>query len=640
MTRSRIQFKRPISRRFPSFAAGLTLALAGCPGLPGETTEGVTIGETTTDEMTTGEMTTGATTTAATTGATEPTTGETTTEGEPTSTAGPEHCGTITTDEVWAPDLNPHVITCDVLLEGGTLTIAPGTQILAVDDHGLLVAKNGGTANLDVRGTADAPVLFAGQSGAAPGQWKGISVHPAAGAVSLVHTTIDAGGGLNATAGLRVEGAEIHVDHLNVTNADEWGVDFHREGRLSADSVGLQIHGVAGWPVRIDPNWADTVPADESDYTGNTNDGIYVEAPNDLLTIRRTSEWEDLGVAYHAFDSLRLEGEAANPAVLTLLDGVVVKFGENSALAVSADGGRAGVIARGTADRPVTLTSMDSLDRGAWSGVEIGDNADDASLDLTHTVIEWGGGFNSTACLFTEAVELRVEALTLRGCEGAGFVLQNGAFAAASSGLRVTDSERAGELHVPQVHTLPVEGIDLTGNDLDAVSVVTLGPQTLTKPVTWRPPGVPYRIEDPVALEGTGNAPAVLTIAAGTTLGFVHGARIDVSRAGGAAGLRAIGTADAPIVFTGADAFDPGAWSGILIFDGAVDGDTILDHAEVRWGGGLNSEANVRITGASPTIRDTLIAGSDCWGIQLLMGASPTLENVTYEDNTCGDITP
>lgn len=630
MTPSRPTLQRPISRRVPSSsAAGLTLALAACPGLPGDTTDATTTTVDTTTTDTTGEPT----------GSTVPTTTDETTGG-PVSTAGPEHCGTITADEVWAPDLNPHVITCDVLLEGGTLTIEPGTQILAADDHGLLVSKNGGTAHLDVRGTEAAPVLFAGQSGAAPGQWKGISVHPAAGDVSFAHTTIDAGGGFNSTAGLRIEGVEVRIDHLTVTNAEEWGLDLHREGRLSAEAVGLQIHGVAGWPVRVDPDWVDTLPALDSDYTGNTNDGIHIEAPNDLLTIRRTSEWEDLGVAYHAFDSLSLEGDAQNPAVLTLLDGVVVMFAEKAALEVAADGGRAGLVTKGTAERPVTLTSMSSLDRGAWSGLAIADDADDAALHLAHTVIEWGGGFNSTACLTTEAVELRVEALTLRGCEGAGFVLQNGAFADGSSGLRVTDSERVGEVHVPHVHTMPVDGIDLTGNDLDVVSVVTLGPESLTEAVTWRDLGVPYRVEDPLSLEGTANAPAVLTIEAGTTLAFVGGARLELSRDGGAAGLRAIGTADAPIVFTGADAFDPGAWTGIVIHGNAVDADTVLEHAEVRWGGGFNSEANIRIIDASPTIRDSVIAGSDCWGIQLQSGAAPTLANVTYENNACGDITP
>lgn len=623
--RSLIQ--RPIARPSLSrYAAALLLALAGCPPIAGDTTDGST---TTDDTTTTDTPTTGEETEAPTTG-----TG-------PTSTAGPEHCGTITADEVWAPDLNPHVLTCDVLLEGGTLTIEPGTQVLAADGNGLLVAKNGGTAHLDVRGTVDAPVLFAGQSGAAPGQWRGISVHPGAGDVSLVYTTIDAGGGLNSTAGLRVEGTAIHVDHLTVTNADEWGLDLLRGGRLDEGSVGLQVHDTVGWPIRIDPNWVDTLPAVDSDYAGNMSDGIYIETPGaSTQAIRRSSEWEDLGVAYYAFTPLSLEGDAQNSAILTVLDGVEVKFAERAGLEVSRDGGRAGLITRGTAERPVTLTSMDSLDRGAWSGLDISDNADDAALHLTHTIVEWGGGFNSVACLTTEAVVLRVEALTLRGCKLAGLVMRNGMFADGSWGLRVSDSDRVGELNTPQVHTIPVEGIDLTGNDLDALSVVQLGAENMTEAVTWRPLGVPYRVEDRIGLEGTGDAPAVLTIEAGTTLGFVHGARVDLSREGGASGLRAIGTADAPIVFTGADAFDPGAWSGILIFGNAVDADTVLEHTEVRWGGGLNSEANIRITDAAPTIRDSVIAGSDCWGIQVMPGATPILADITYEDNACGDITP
>ncbi|MCA9691072.1 MAG: hypothetical protein KC636_15815 [Myxococcales bacterium] len=614
------------------------LALAGCPPPGGDTDP------TDTDASTTGtgtDATTEAQTDTAVDTETDPTDAtdtDATTGEELVSTAGPEHCGRIMADEVWAADLNPHVITCDVEVEGGTLTIGPGTEILVANDVGLWISKEGGSANLDILGTAEAPVSISGQTGSAPGQWRALGIFPAAGDVSIAYTTVDAGGGLNTSGAVTVEDTAVRVDHLTITNADEWGLNFRRGGRLTDDSVGLAIHGTVGWPVHIDPNWVDTLPAVDSDYTGNDYDGIHVEnSGTDWRDIRRMVEWEDLGVAYYAFDSIRVEGESLNPAQLTLLDGVTVKFGANEALGVAIDGGRAGLVTLGTAERPVTLTSMDSLDRGAWAGIELRDNADDAALSLVHTIVEWGGGFNSVACLETEEVTVHVQDVVIAGCEGAGISMRNGEFSPDSVNLQITDSDTVGVMNTPQAHTIPADGVDYTGNDLDALTLIQPGAEKVTKAATWRNIGIPYRIEDHIGLEGTAQAPAILTLEPGITIGFVHGARLDLSRDGGAAGLRAIGTPEAPIIFTGADAYDPGAWSGIFVFGSAVDADTIIEHAEIRWGGGLNSEQNIRIQDAAPTIRDTIIAGSDCWGVFLWENAAPVLENVTFADNTCGD---
>jgi hypothetical protein len=218
--------------------------------------------------------------------------------------------------------------------------------------------------------------------------------------------------------------------------------------------------------------------------------------------------------------------------------------------------------------------------------------------------------------------------------------MRHGAFAEGSAGLKVTDSDRVGELHTPQAHTVPVDGVDLTGNDSDALWVVQVGAEKMTRAATWRDIGVPYRVEDYIGLEGTAQDPAVLTLEAGGVLAFASDTRVDLSRDGGASGLRAQGTAEAPVIFTSAEAFDPGAWAGIQIFDAAVDAETLIEYAEIRWAGGFNSEANVRITDAAPTFKDTVIGGSDCWGIELVGDASPTLDNVTFEGNKCGDVKP
>lgn len=559
-----------------------------------------------------------------------------------TSTHGPEHCGEITDDQVWAADLNPHVLTCDVFVEGGSLTIGPGVEIRAAADVGLFVSRDGGTADLRILGEADAPVELHAGSGRGAGLWKGISVFSAAGTVELHHTRVDSGGGFNTEANLHVEGTEVLLDHVTLTTAEEWGLSLRDGASLSMASTALQIHDTAGWPVIVDPGLAHTLPAADSDYGGNASDGIYMSASSlTWYEITESVAWEALGVDYFAFTPISLEGTGLAPAVLELGPGVAVRFDEDTPLRLAYHEGAAGLVTLGEPDRPVVLGSMNSIDRGAWPGVQAHDNTVDASFRLTHTIIEWGGGFNADGCLYAHDTAVLVDHLELRGCESAGFVFDGDAhFQSGGGNLRVTDSDRSGELRANQVHTIPTTGVALTGNDADLISVWGLGGHAIDDAVTWADLGVPYRAETHLDLEGTGISPAVLTLEPGVTLAFAADNALRMSYYEGASGLVAVGTPEQPIVLTGADSLDPGAWGGVWIFDDAIDAQTTFDHVEIRSGGGFNSNANLELHDASPSLSNTLIADSDCWGIWLDGVAAPPLGSVTFSGNTCGNVGP
>lgn len=557
-----------------------------------------------------------------------------------TSTDGPEHCGEITGDQVWAADRNPHVITCDVFVEGGTLTIGPGVEIRAENDVGLFISRDGGTADLLVYGDAQAPVQILSATGTAAGLWKGISVFPAAGTVELHHTVIDSGGGFNTEANLHVEGTEVLVDHVTLTRAEEWGLSLRDDASLAPASTALQIHDTAGWPVIVDPGQAHTLPSTDSDYTGNDLDGIHMSGPP-THSITEEVTWEDLGVDYFAFTPVAIEGSGIAPAVLELGPGVAVRFDEHVPLTLANAEGAAGLVTLGEAEAPVVLSSMNSLDRGAWPGVRALDNTAEASFRLTHTIIEWGGGFNSDGCLYVEDAAVLADHLELRGCESAGFVFDGDArFQPGSTHLVVHDSDRSGELRSNQVHTIPTEGVALTGNDQDLVAVWGFLGHEVDHAVTWANLGVPYRMETHLDLEGTGASPAILTLEPGVTMAFAADTALRMSYYDGASGLVALGTAAEPIVFTGADSLDAGAWGGIWIHDDAVDAQTTFDHVEIRSGGGFNSNANLQLIGASPTLSNTLIADSDCWGIWLDDVGAPALGSVTFSNNACGNVGP
>lgn len=558
------------------------------------------------------------------------------------STHGPEHCGEITGDEVWAADLNPHILTCDVFVEGGSVTVGPGVEIRVDANVGLFISRDGGTADLQVLGQADAPVQLRASSGTSAGLWKGISVFGAAGTVELHHTVVDSGGGFNTEANLHVEGKEVLLDHVTLTNAEEWGLSLRDGASLAPESTDLQIHDTAGWPVIVDPGFAHSLPASGSDYSGNDTDGIYMSGSSlAFYDITKPVAWEDLGVDYFAFTPVSIEGTGIQPAVLELGPGVTVRFDAKIPLTLGYDEGAAGLVALGEADDPVVLSSMNSLDRGAWSGVRAFDNTVDGSFALTHTIIEWGGGFNSDGCLYVEDASVLADHLELRGCEDGGFVFDGDAhFQPGSTNLQVHDSDRSGELRANQVHTIPSAGVDLTGNDADLVSIWGFSGHEVDHAVTWANLGVPYRAETHIDLEGTGISPAILTLEPGVILAFAADTALRMSYYDGASGLIAVGTPAQPIVFTGADSLDPGAWAGIWIYDDAIDAQTTLDHVEIRSGGGFNSDANLALHGASPSVSNASIIDSDCWGIWHDVASAPSLTAVSYAGNGCGNVGP
>ncbi|MDF2695293.1 MAG: Fibronectin type domain protein, partial [Labilithrix sp.] len=146
-----------------------------------------------------------------------------------------------------------------------------------------------------------------------------------------------------------------------------------------------------------------------------------------------------------------------------------------------------------------------------------------------------------------------------------------------------------GESAVPTVPT----GV-YTGNGKDEL---LLDPETVSGGggfqvnTTMRSYGVPWHIGragDHDALQiGNNNRDAVLTIEAGTKILFEAGAvlQIEAEEDGGASAIRALGTADRPVVFSSAaTAPAPGDWRG-LYFNGPPSDKNALQHVRIEYTG-------------------------------------------------------
>lgn len=123
---------------------------------------------------------------------------------------------------------------------------------------------------------------------------------------------------------------------------------------------------------------------------------------------------------------------------------------------------------------------------------------------------------------------------------------------------------------------------------------------------TWRKQDVPYRFADRNGHVIDDDA-AVVTVEPGTRLEFQQGEGMEIRRGA----LKAQGTADAPIVFTGVQPVR-GYWAGLAFLSRHAD--NLLEHVEVSYAGASGYHFTHQ-------------------GIRVVRGGSLTLKNATIRDN-------
>lgn len=294
-------------------------------------------------------------------------------------------------------------------------------------------------------------------------------------------------------------------------------------------------------------------------------------------------------------------------ATLTVEPCAVVLMGEGAQIAVE----EGTLAAQGTADAPILF---DRRDGGRW-GYLLAEEA--GVVRLAHATLRGGGsdsvtydgatvvGDGPTGGPYVENVF--VQNVTVEDSAGYGiFMRRYAAFAPGSENLTirgagadlVQQAPRPLRIDVMAAGTIPTG--TYTGN---AVDEIELDPELeVVQDTTIPNRGVPYlvgggggitvarQVDDP------GPVP-VLTIEPGVTLRFPNVPNSSALTVGGNANpprpgsLVAMGTAEAPIVFTSAEPEPaPGDWIGIMLPAGAgtPDSEVRLDHVEIAYAGAEN----------------------------------------------------
>lgn len=537
------------------------------------------------------------------------------------------HCGEIIQDEVWRASGNPHLLDCDVDLLEGTITIEAGVEVLAVGSSAINVSESGQRASLRANGTAADPITFGPQEVEGESErWGGINVYSDADGVALNFVELEgSGGGFNANS-LSVFNNEVTLNNLTITDAVGVGVSLLGTSRLSADSTGLVVNGVTGYPATISAEFAHTLPAVDSDYTGNGEDGPEVRSGS----ISESVIWEDLGAPYIATGSINVEGFIDDAAVLTLEEGTRVLFDVGEGIFLAPFGGEAGLVTNGTAAAPVTLSALGADTGGFWRGILA--NQGTTTLSFTDTVVSSGGrGLTTLSTIDVVNSDITVTNLTIRDSLQLGIALLGSAqFTPESTGLTINGSTFPGLAPSMTVSTIP-DGI-FTGNTVDAFQVEG----SIIRPTVWPKLDVPYWVDTPIFIDGYSDLPATLTIDPGTEVWFANNTRLEFSSQGGAAGLIAEGTVNEPILFTAAQFAERGAWDGLWFRDMCSEADVRMDHFTVEYGGGAaQAPYNLFFDACTPNnISNGDLRFSNNRGIGYIRGASPeTSSSITFSGN-------
>jgi hypothetical protein len=252
--------------------------------------------------------------------------------------------------------------------------------------------------------------------------------------------------------------------------------------------------------------------------------------------------------------------------------------------------------AEGAADRPIRFERGDSA--SPWKTIEARKGAE---LRFAYVTIE-GGGSDDGATLDIRGDQdvatqpiFFVDHVTVKDSGSLGvLVREGGGFAPGSQELTVTGSATFPiSIWGRAAGTLPSG--TYTGNAIDEIVLPAIGGRDDVKEdTTLANRGVPYRIGGndggkSFAIAGAASAP-LLTIEPGVTLRFEKEARLLVDSNGSspAGALRAVGTAEKPIVFeSAADVPAAGDWVGIVV-EGTPDPRTTITHAKVSHAGGAS----------------------------------------------------
>ncbi|MBS2012235.1 MAG: hypothetical protein JST00_05080 [Deltaproteobacteria bacterium] len=302
--------------------------------------------------------------------------------------AGVTHLGDITSDEVWKASDGVHRIGSTVRILAN-VTIEACARVELTDRGAISVGSAPKRGALITQGTFEDGKLLPVLIGAAdPANRWGAIVVDETGSLDLSYTVISGG---DSTGTQQNGGGQIRVFGVSnnskggtpsitksfrsrwalVDGAQSYGVNLLAYSAFTDDSTGIAVHGTKGrGPIKIEVGAVQALPT--MDLQDNDANEVFVEQTWSG-TLDHT--YRELGYPYRVMQTVYLQPtEDGAPAVMTVEPGVTLKFDNGqgtSGVTVGATDKRQGkVVAKGTADKPILMTSAKAAPAaGDWMGI-------------------------------------------------------------------------------------------------------------------------------------------------------------------------------------------------------------------------------------------------------------------------------
>ncbi len=513
---------------------------------------------------------------------------------------------------------------------GAMLTIAAGSVLMFQQDTSLEINADGG---LSAVGTATAPILFTAET-ETRGFWRGIHFHQSNNLDNVLdYVIVEYGGGYDysygepANVALTSSGSPIRVAISNSVLRHSGGYGFFLDQLSDIPTfAGNIITGNTDGAGFVEDDAAGKMDA-TSQYTGNDNDFVWVDADN--LAVSQT--WSAIDVPYVVDSTLSIN--KAPGITLTIEAGATLLFRPGAGIEVGSDGE---FTAQGTAGAPITFDW--AVENTHWRGIHFHNSASLNNI-LDHVVVDHAGSYDYSygepaAVALTSSgspVRLTLTNSTLRNSAGYGFFIDQLSEVPSFAGNTVTLNTSGAGFVEDDAAGLLDKTTTFSGNTQDHVWVDA---DNLAVSQTWQAIDVPYVLDSSLSVN---EAPGItLTIEAGATLLFRPNAGIEVGSDGG---LIAQGTTGAPIVFDWAVQNTP--WRGIH-FHNSASASNLLEYVTVDHGGGYDfsygDPGNIVLTSSGfpvlLTLNNSTIQNSAGYGVWVDHYATLTESGNTFSGNT------
>jgi hypothetical protein len=362
--------------------------------------------------------------------------------------------------------------------------------------------------------------------------------------------------------------------------------------------------------------------------------------------INENETWEK--IAPEGETDYVISGDINLLAHLTIKEGVIIAFNENSSLRVLKDGI---LSASGTNENKIVFTGKEEIP-GFWKGIFF-NNTNSIDNQLDHVIVEYGGG----AAFSTRHVPANIAIGGVYSNDNSNVSItnsiirnsgENGLDILANSIIREFSNNEFSNnnatpvlLDADQVGSLDAQSTYSGSNSKDRIEIKG---GAVKNNQTWPQ----FEDKTPLFVASTISVEADLTISKGTELIFAENQEFRVRGGNYKGTLTAEGTEEDKIIFTGLQKTE-GFWKGIF-FNNSQSFSNKLDYVVVEYGGrstfaNRHKAANLVIGGlysndvSRVSISNSTFSYSAGYGVH--MGANASLnafENNTFKNNVAAGI--